>query len=157
MDLGATICTPRNPACFICPVSKYCAAREQGIVDQIPAKALKAKRPVRYGVAFALVSDGKLMLERRPPNGLLGGMLGLPGTKWTEQAVDLKSALPEAPVKAAWMEAGEVRHIFTHFELRLQVWRATGRISKDAPVVDLKDLGKAGLPTVFKKAAAFAR
>ena len=157
MDLGATICTPRSPRCLMCPVSEFCEAYAAGKTDSIPAAPVKTKRPVRYGAAFALVEGRKLLLERRPPQGLLGGMLGLPGTVWSEDKLDEKTALTAAPVKGDWKPAGEVRHVFTHFELRMQVYSASGRLPKGAPFADLDDLGKAGLPTVFKKAAAFVK
>ncbi|MET0546525.1 MAG: A/G-specific adenine glycosylase, partial [Caulobacterales bacterium] len=128
MDLGATICTPRSPKCLICPVAKFCAAFEQGLTESIPAQPVKAKRPVRYGAAYALVEKNRLMLERRPPKGLLGGMLGLPCTDWTENKLKEEDIRSAAPSKGDWSPMGEVRHVFTHFELRLQVWRAQGRI-----------------------------
>lgn len=157
MDLGATICTPRNPRCLMCPVSEFCEAYTTGRTDSIPALPVKAKRPVRYGAAFALVEGRKLLLERRPPQGLLGGMLGLPGSVWSEDKFNEKAALAAAPAKGDWQPAGEVRHVFTHFELRLQVYSACGRLPKAAPFADLDDLGKAGLPTVFRKAAAVVK
>ncbi len=154
MDLGATICTPRSPKCLACPVSKFCAAFEEGRTESIPAQPKKTRRPVRYGAAFALTSGNKLLLERRPPQGLLGGMLALPTTDWSETKSDEAAWLKAAPVKGNWTPAGEVRHVFTHFELRLQVYSASGRLPKGAPVADLGDLSRAGLPTVFRKAAA---
>jgi len=157
MDLGATICTPRSPKCLLCPVSTFCAAFEEGRTKSIPAKPVKTKRPVRFGAAFALVEGRKLLLERRPPQGLLGGMLGLPGTVWSEAKLDEKTALAAAPAKVDWKSVGEIRHVFTHFELRLRVYSASGRLQKGAPFADLNDLGKAGLPTVFKKAAAVVK
>jgi A/G-specific adenine glycosylase len=157
MDLGATICTPRNPRCLMCPVSEFCEAYATGRTESIPAAPVKAKRPVRYGAAFALVEGRKLLLERRPPQGLLGGMLGLPGSVWSEDRLDEKAAFAAAPAHGDWKPAGEVRHVFTHFELRLAVYSASGRLPKGAPVADLDDLGKAGLPTVFRKAAAVVK
>ena len=157
MDLGATICTPRNPRCLMCPVSDFCEAYATGRTEIIPAQPVKAKRPVRFGAAFALVEGRKLLLERRPPQGLLGGMLGLPGTGWSEAKLDEAQALSAAPAKGEWKSAGEVRHVFTHFELRLAVYSDSGRLPKGAPFADLDDLGKAGLPTVFRKAAAVVK
>jgi A/G-specific adenine glycosylase len=157
MDLGATICTPRNPRCPMCPVSDFCEAYASGRTESIPAPPVKAKRPVRFGAAFALAEKRKILLERRPPQGLLGGMLGLPGTVWSEDKLDEKTALAAAPAKGDWKPAGEVRHVFTHFELRLQIYSASGPLPKGAPFADLDDLGKSGLPTVFRKAAVLVK
>lgn len=85
MDLGAGVCTPRAPKCLLCPLTEHCDARAKGIAETLPVKAKKAEKPVRRGVAFALVNDrGEVLFERRPEKGLLGGMLGLPGTAWVE-------------------------------------------------------------------------
>jgi A/G-specific adenine glycosylase len=116
MDLGATICTPRSPACGICPLMSACAAREKGIAADLPAKTPKKPKPMRHGIAYlATRDDGAVLLETRPDKGLLGGMLGWPGTDWTEGA-----PAPAPPLEAHWTDPGlEVRHTFTHFHLRL--------------------------------------
>ena len=118
MDLGATICTPRNPTCGICPLGAPCAARRTGMQSRLPARATKATKPVRFGIAYvALRADGAVLLERRPDSGLLGGMLGWPGTVWSEE-----TAKESPPLTADWQDPGpEVRHTFTHFHLRLAV------------------------------------
>ena len=120
MDLGATVCTPTKPNCLICPVSGLCAARAEGAPERYPVKPAKKAQPVRYGTAFVLVAGGDVLLVRRPETGLLGGMLALPTDEWTE------GRHPDSPppAKAAWDEVGEVRHVFTHFALRLRVMRA---------------------------------
>nr|WP_305123144.1 A/G-specific adenine glycosylase [Roseomonas sp. GC11] len=124
-DLGATICTPRSPACALCPWQAGCAGRRAGLAESLPRKAPKRARPVKYGVHFLLAdAAGRLLLERRPPSGLLGGMLGLPGTPWREAPWTEAEALAHAPAllpaSASWAAAsGEARHGFTHFELRL--------------------------------------
>ena len=83
MDLGATICTPRNPACGICPWRAPCPARAEGMQADLPRKAAKAAKPVRQGTVWiARRADGALLLETRPERGLLGGMLGWPGDDW---------------------------------------------------------------------------
>ncbi|MFW5641223.1 MAG: A/G-specific adenine glycosylase [Roseicyclus sp.] len=116
MDLGATICTPKSPACGICPLMRACVARAQGIAADLPAKAPKKPKPLRRGIAYlAIRDDGAVLLETRPPAGLLGGMLGWPGTDWIEG-----DPAPAPPVAARWTDPGlEVRHTFTHFHLRL--------------------------------------
>ena len=116
MDLGATICTPRSPACGICPWMQGCAARQQGIAGELPRKLPKEAKPIRLGLAYvAQRYDGAWLLETRPDSGLLGGMLAWPCTDWQEAPPD---AAP--PVDAHWTDPGiEVRHTFTHFHLRL--------------------------------------
>ncbi len=126
-DLGATVCTPRNPACAICPWRDGCVARQAGIQASLPRKAAKKPRPTRFGVHF-LLSDaaGRLLLRRRPESGLLGGMLEVPGTPWREEAWGAAEAASHAPVAGiAWQPLnGEAAHGFTHFELRMALWRA---------------------------------
>ncbi|MCA8883836.1 MAG: A/G-specific adenine glycosylase [Rhodobacteraceae bacterium] len=117
MDLGATICTPRSPACALCPIQASCQGRQQGIAEDLPRKTRKPPKPSRFGIAYlGRRGDGAWLLERRPERGLLGGMLGWPGTAWTAPP-----ATPETPpCPGCWtpLEA-EVRHTFTHFHLRL--------------------------------------
>ena len=155
MDLGSRICTPGRPGCDRCPVHRHCMARARGLVDRFPARKAKMQRPVRRGTAFWLERDGHVHLVRRPPNGLLGGMLALPSSDWTEQPATLSGA----PAPADWrLLETEVRHLFTHFALRLSV--AVARAGPDAPGgawVPIHAIDQAGLPTVFRKAAAAAR
>lgn len=153
MDLGATVCTPKSPNCLICPLSELCAARAEGDPGRYPVKPAKTKKPTRRGAAFVLLDQGDLLLERRPDKGLLGGMVGLPGTVWAE---DGDVGIDKAPAIAGWTEIGDVRHVFTHFSLELTVWRGelTGRRPDGLWVpVDQVD----GLPSVFEKAWRRAR
>ncbi|MBK8199805.1 MAG: A/G-specific adenine glycosylase [Acidobacteria bacterium] len=151
MDLGATICTPKAPNCAACPLAGLCAARAEGRPERYPVKPEKAKRPVRYGTAYVLRRKRKVWLVRRPPEGLLGGMLALPSSDWRETA-----APAEAPVVASWTRIGEVRHVFTHFSLTLEVMAADAH-SEDLPEGFWALEGDlAGLPSVFSKAAALA-
>jgi A/G-specific adenine glycosylase len=157
MDLGATICTPRSPACGICPLLPGCEGRRQGIAADLPAKSPKKAKPVRQGIAYlARRADGALLLETRPPSGLLGGMLGWPGTEWAEDA-----PAPAPPLSADWRDPGlEVRHTFTHFHLRLSL-----RLADVAPdiapargaFVAREAFRPASLPTVMRKAYDLAR
>jgi A/G-specific adenine glycosylase len=151
MDLGATICTPRSPACGICPLRPECRAQALGIAETLPRKAAKATKPDRRGIAYvALRADGAPLLERRPDKGLLGGMLGWPGTGWAVGA-----PTPAPPVAAAWRLAPlPVRHTFTHFHLTLEVMVA--RVPSDATpqngsFVDRADFRPSDLPTVMRK------
>ena len=92
MDLGATVCTPRSPACGICPLIHACDGRRLGIAAGLPRKVAKAAKPVRFGVVYlGRRADGAWLLERRPNSGLLGGMLGWPTTDWSDAPGELAS------------------------------------------------------------------
>lgn len=149
MDLGATICTPRNPACGICPWRDPCRARVEGVQATLPRKAEKAAKPVRDGTLWlAHRADGAWLMERRPDRGLLGGMLGYPGSDWD-------GAGGSEPLTAEWQEVGEVRHTFTHFHLILRLLVAA--VPMDAAprrgqFLTRDDFRPADLPTVMRKA-----
>ena len=117
MDLGATICTPRNPACGICPWRDPCAARVAGTAAELPKKTPKKKTPTRFGIVYvARRMDGAWLLETRPEKGLLGGMLGWPGSDWGDAPEE------NPPFEADWQRlTAEARHTFTHFHLRLNI------------------------------------
>jgi A/G-specific adenine glycosylase len=161
MDLGATVCTPRNPACGICPWMGACAARRLGLEAGLPAKVEKAERPTRHGLAFWTVrKDGAVLLRRRPPQGLLGGMMEIPSTGWRESGHwDLDEATPEQPLAAQWrLLPGVVRHTFTHFHLELRL--AAGRAGPNALArgiwCPLDQLGDQALPTLMRKVVRHA-
>ncbi len=153
MDLGATICTPRNPRCMLCPWAEPCAARVRGIAEQLPARAPKPERPVRQAVAFVLRKDDSVWLRRRPEDGLLGGMLEAPSTPWRAEAWTPAAARRHAPVATAWTPAGRVSHGFTHFIIEFDVWVApAGRRDPDeGRWVRLADLGRLALPTLTRR------
>jgi len=149
MDLGATVCTPRSPACGVCPWRAHCAGFAADAPETYPRRAANAARPERFGAVFRIEQDGALWLVRRPDNGLLGGMAGLPTTEWRAKRWTRAQSLACAPVVANWTKAGMVRHVFTHFALRLEVYVA------NASPADEGWWGDASvLPSVFKKAAA---
>lgn len=148
MDLGATVCTPRNPACGICPWMTECRARVAGVQASLPRKVEKAAKPVRQGVLWiARRADGAWLVERRAERGLLGGMLGFPGSDWDGGGGD-------APLSLDWEEIGEVRHTFTHFHLilRLRVGvAATDALPSRGEFVPLAAFRPSDLPTLFRK------
>ncbi len=153
MDLGATICTPRNPDCENCVWSFACQARKDGNPTKYPVKTRK-KRPVKYGAAFALISKGKVLMRKRPNEGLLGGMLELPGSPW--ELKQTNAPLSFAPAKRNWEKCqGQVKHVFTHFELRLDVYRAEGN-KKQGLWIEIDDLASHPVPTLTKKAVKAA-
>ena len=155
MDLGATICTPKSPACGNCPWTDDCDARALGIAASLPMREAKPERPLKRGVAFVVVSTAdEVLLRRRPPKGLLGGMHEPPMSAWTEHFPADPLAL--APLAAKFRKLpGLVRHGFTHFELELEVYRTDGiaRAKADgagewAPIDNLDTFA---LPSVMRK------
>lgn len=154
MDLGATICTPKTPDCQLCPLRKLCAAHERGIAAELPRRAAKAARPVRHTIAFLLQrEDGAVLLRRRPPQGLLGGMLEVPSAPWRDTPWRSGEALAHAPLAIEWQEAaGAAEHVFTHFALKIAALH--GRIdARAAAKIDghWQQPREAALPTVMKK------
>lgn len=154
MDLGATVCRPRAPACGNCPVSNDCAAFASGEPGAWPRKRPKAARSARRGVVFVLRGARGIAVVRRPPRGLLGGMLGLPTTDWSAPGPARAEIEGAAPAAHAWRDAGAVEHVFTHFSLTLTVLAAEG----EATGVEWLDEAAAGdLPSVFLKAVRRAQ
>jgi len=131
MDLGASICSPRSPSCLVCPVRAHCLGHARGVAAALPFKAKKGDKPQRFGAAFlAISSEGAVLLRRRPPKGLLGGMLEVPSTAWGASMPPLEQAHADAPLPGHWLPVcGFVRHSFTHFDLDLAVYRA-GNLSR---------------------------
>ncbi|RXF73271.1 A/G-specific adenine glycosylase [Hansschlegelia zhihuaiae] len=163
MDLGATICTPRKPACALCPWSESCAARRSGAPELYPRKAAKAVRPTRYGVAYLVRrADGAVLVRQRPPKGLLGGMTEIPTGDWSadvDLSVSVSTLAADAPFAAGWRRVpGVATHVFTHFALELAVLVAELPLSTPAPPgarwAAADDLASEALPTVFRKALA---
>ncbi|WP_245730856.1 A/G-specific adenine glycosylase [Rubrimonas cliftonensis] len=156
MDLGATICTPRRPACALCPWRAPCAARAAGVAESLPRKKPKAAKPHRLGVAFvAQRPDGAVLVETRPDRGLLGGMAGPPCTDWTDAPPDAAAVAAAAPIEAEWRAAAaEARHVFTHFTLSLEV--LTARVGQGARPARggfvPAEQARAAAPTALRKA-----
>ena len=167
MDLGATVCTARAPACLVCPLAKDCAAHAQGNETAYPVKARKAPKPERRGRAFWIMRGAEghqeVWLVRRPARGMLGGMLALPDDGWSAKG-DGGSVAGDgvAPLPGPWRVAGTVAHVFTHFALRLELAVYSGAdwdsLPGDAEAGSgqwwpLARLAEAGLPTLYAKAA----
>ena len=160
MDLGSGICTPRAPACAICPLRPHCAAVRTADPAQFPVRAAKKARPDRHGRLWWIERGDAVLLVRRPARGLLGGMRALPTGDWTD--VPTRES---PPIQADWAcLPGTVVHVFTHFRLTLTVFRTVviRDIAPELPA-DLRsvwwpraDLAAAGLPTLFAKAAMLA-
>lgn len=147
MDLGATICTPRSPACAICPVMADCRARGRSDIDRLPIKPPKKAKPHRHGIAWWIEQDGRVWLVRRPGKGMLGGMRALPGGEWTDEKTDDSGI-------------ASVDHGFTHFDLTLTLVRRETPPegfpeARDAAAEgewwQIAELDAAGLPTLYRK------
>ena len=157
MDLGATVCRPRQPRCLACPWQDACAAHAAGVAETLPLRAAKAERPVRRGLAFLLSrADGAILFRRRPEEGLLGGMHELPSSPWQALAPDpaaaLDHALDHAPAVAAWqIDPAPVRHGFTHFVLELTLARATTAQPPAGLWCLPTELDRLSLPTLTRK------
>ncbi len=158
MDLGATICTPKSPACAICPLMAGCAARRAGTQALHPARQAKSVRPARHGTAFHVTNArGEVLLRTRPPSGLLGGMAELPGSAWVEGP-------PPADAAEQPGYAGRVKHVFTHFTLLLDVVRAEPSRWPDLEAafgpalrwVPPDEVAREALPTLMRRALDLA-
>jgi A/G-specific adenine glycosylase len=162
MDLGATVCTPRSPRCVICPWSARCTARRRADPEAFPVRAPKKQRPRRCGIAFLLLrDDGAVWLRRRAERGLLGGMLEVPSTPWEASLPDAAAARELAPISRPWRATpGKVVHVFTHFELELDVWVAASdnevlnagpETNNHGVWIEPAKLGGAAIPAVMRK------
>ena len=150
MDLGATICTPRSPKCTHCPWTSICLGLSQGIAGELPKKIPKLKKPVRVGTVYvALNDDHSMLLERRSKKGLLGGMLGWPGSEWAIIPTDHLE-----PIEADWRSVNEpVRHTFTHFHLDLTIKIASNvkSVPRVGKFMSKDEFNPNDLPTLMRK------
>jgi A/G-specific adenine glycosylase len=160
MDIGATICRPRHPACADCPLIGDCAAARTAAPEAFPPTAVKKANPARVGAAFyARRSDGAFLARRRPPRGLLGSTMELPGGPWAPG--DLAAIGPQAaPFAARWRRLpGVVEHVFTHFALRLVLFAAEAELASppDGLVwIAPREIATAGFSGLMRKAAESA-
>ncbi len=161
MDLGASICTPKKPACSLCPLCDDCAARTRGDQETFPRKTPKKSGALRRGAAFVVTRGDKLLVRTRAEKGLLGGMTEVPTSHWLAVQDD-KTALRQAPMLkgiARWhRRAGAVTHVFTHCPLELVVYTASVPARARAPAgmrwVPISTLGDEALPNVMRKVIA---
>lgn len=153
MDLGASICSVKNPDCASCPIAKHCAAYT-GDPEKFPVPAPKKPKPKRNGMAYWIEKDGMVWLVKRPDKGMLGGMRALPDDGWHSRG----DGDGRAPLDADWRDTGvSVDHVFTHFSLTLSIAAtesaAATEMAENGEWWPIKSLDKAGLPTLFVKAA----
>src|SRR5690242_4568590 len=161
MDLGSSICTPKKPACALCPLNDDCAARVRADQETLPRKAPKKSGELRRGAAFVVTRGNELLLRSRPEKGLLGGMTEVPGSGWLAGQED-KAALKQAPplngVTRWHRKVGVVTHVFTHFPLELVIYTAKVPARTRAPAgmrwAPIATLADEALPNVMRKAIA---
>ena len=153
MDLGATVCSHKKPACPLCPVVSHCAAFAKLDMETFPVKMPKKVRPTRKGAAFVIINPmGAVFLRKRRPSGLLGGMSEVPTSGWNSRQ-DGALGIDGAPFKAKWQSCGSIRHTFTHFHLELEVWRIESEVTPEGGWWSEKsEIAGEALPTVMKKA-----
>ncbi|WP_375161569.1 A/G-specific adenine glycosylase [Bradyrhizobium sp. RDT46] len=161
MDLGASICTPKKPACSLCPLNEACIARAQGTQETFPRKAPKKSGTLRRGAAFVVTRGDELLVRSRPEKGLLGGMTEVPGSDWLAGQDDAtaKRQAPELKGLSRWQrKAGVVTHVFTHFPLELVVYTAQAAAHTRAPEgmrwVPTATLADEALPNLMRKVIA---
>jgi A/G-specific adenine glycosylase len=152
MDLGALVCRSAAPDCGACPLARHCRARAGGAPAAYPRRVARAARPHRHGAAFVITRAGEVALRRRPAEGLLGGMLGLPTTAWCSDPWTDEEMSAAAPMAANWTRAGVVDHVFTHFALSLAVWRGEAAARDPAFYWLPSERALKEIPTVFAKA-----
>ncbi|MEM8749359.1 MAG: A/G-specific adenine glycosylase [Pseudomonadota bacterium] len=156
MDLGATICTPKSPACVLCPLTGLCAARKAGTQTEFPVKAPKKAKPTRKGAAYVVVSkDQSVWVRRRKSSGLLGGMTEVPTTQWTSRK-DGDTGADAFPVATQsemdWTKHTSITHTFTHFHLELEVWSARAdELEGDGWWCSASDLPHEAFPSLMRK------
>lgn len=166
MDLGASLCSPKKPACALCPFTGACEAERVGDMERFPVKAPKKQKPTRRGAAFLITreGDGAIWLQKRPSRGLLASMTQVPTTDWTDkkqgEAFDLATALDHAPESLDFYKrTGQVTHTFTHFHLELDVYQASATAD---PMLEgwwsqRDEIAGEALPTIFRKVVEMSR
>ncbi|WP_156850485.1 A/G-specific adenine glycosylase [Bartonella refiksaydamii] len=156
MDLGATICTPRKPSCYLCPLQSLCRAAKMQMTESFPVKAPKKERPSKTSSAFVILNENRqIYLEKRQGKKLLGGMTQIPNNI----GIDNKNGLQNAPFRANWQFKGQIKHAFTHFFLKLDVYYTNSiheMNHENGWWCDIQYLSEEALPIVMKKAISVA-
>lgn len=168
MDLGATICAPKATQCNLCPLAQDCRGKALGNPTDWPIPAPKAKQKKQFAHAFVLFNSvGEILLQQRAETGLLASMMEVPNSTWGSE----KSS-PQYPVEGHWKSAGQVRHLFTHIDLTMNVWalhqlqkfqaeawpETSALEAQSMPRwVPLDRLDQEAVPTLFRKVIAKAQ
>ena len=156
MDLGATLCTRSNPDCASCPVARDCVARDEGRVAELPSPRPRKPLPQRALRVLLIEHAGEILLERRPPTGIWGGLLSLPELP-LDADVCAAVAARFGAVAMPGAELAAIAHGFTHFALTLHPQRVTIRRwprrvgAPGTTWLTLADARGAALPAPIKK------
>lgn len=128
-DVGATICKPKNPSCLLCPLNKQCLGFQKNIAETLPKRAVKVSKPVRYGISFFVQDqEERVLFRKRSMQGILAGTLELPGTEWVNEPVSLQMKQKNMPYQGEWEEKGQMTHVFTHFILKITLYKMQKKI-----------------------------
>jgi A/G-specific adenine glycosylase len=161
MELGATICIPKNPRCGLCPVSLNCEARKQGIQTTLPRKAKKTPKTQKSGYVYWISNKkGQILVHHRPEKGLLGGMIALPTSEWSDSVARINHVKFDFIKPQAFTPLGKasetIRHVFTHFDLELKPYVGKIKAAIVPPQgyswMDIVEIKDAGFPSLFQKA-----
>ena len=158
MEAGAQLCLPKNPACGICPVRSHCRAFSGNRTDELPLRIPRKKVPTVRIAAGIVRKNGKLLITRRKPDGLLGGLWEFPGGKLKEKedaaSACVREIFEETGIKVA-IESHliRVRHAYTHFKIEMEVFycsHVSGDIRLNGPAdfrwVPLEDIHRFPFP-----------
>lgn len=152
MDLGATICTPKDPQCDRCPIAEFCLAFQQGVQAERPVKKPRKAIPHLTVTAGVIRKDGHVLLAKRPSNGLLGGLWEFPGGTLEEFDENLEACLrreilEELGINIHVGEAfGQYQHAYTHFKITLHAFLCTLVFGEEPQPLDCDGLAWVKLP-----------
>jgi len=158
MDLGAQVCTPKNPVCGNCPWSDACKANKSGTPERWPIRKPKVPKKTRFGVVFWVEHpSGAVLLQKRPDRGMLGGMTEIVSSEWFLQPIPINHINKHAPIpNLHWSPIGtKVWHTFSHFKLELSIYKARSTIQPPGAFwCPPEKLAFQPLPTLMKKIVA---
>ncbi|MDI2112023.1 A/G-specific adenine glycosylase [Commensalibacter nepenthis] len=160
-DIGATICKPKHPLCLICPLSEVCKACQENIADILPIRQKKTAKPTKYGISLFIQNEkGQILLCKRPEKGVLAGTMELPSTLWSEQFTSLEQALNEIGCHGNFKESGQIKHVFTHFTLKVKLFKLENNLkllekTQDNIWIDLNKLSQYPCSSLMKKMIAY--
>jgi len=163
MELGALICKPRRPKCTECPVQAHCRAYSEGVIEAYPKRIKKAAVPLRHIAVGIVYNNNRVLITRRKPDGLLGGLWEFPGGRIkdgeTAQEACIREISEEVGLKVRLdYFLTRIRHAYTHFKIVMDVYCCkveSGRVRLNGPTdyrwVDLADLSDYPLPKANHK------
>jgi A/G-specific adenine glycosylase len=159
MDLGATLCTRGTPSCLLCPLRKTCVAFNDGRIAELPGKSPKKVTPHRHTRMLVMLSAGEVLIERRPPTGIWGGLWSLPEISLDEDAISIAKSRYQIALSKGRRPRPlpEIEHGFTHYSLTiypLEIAVAKRQLHAAEPGhlwLNLDDVADAALPAPVKK------